>query len=269
MIASYHGASMRRNDYLTTMMEWKWIHAGSLGFQPKNKKNLDKMSKLPCFKLRTFSLTLFLVFMGAATSQAQTTRDVESWLTTSISQRFDYGLEFMLESEQRFSTGAQVYQRYELTPQLIWHYSPRYDFSLGYEENRQWSDEGEDVGGHEGFASMTLKFPFKQWLLTTRQRLQGGINDEDAEAVFFRQQTRLSYELPRLPFRLRPFIQDEWYLDLINNGGITENRIQLGISYEINRAWRAELYGMRVDQWDMTGTHSITPVVGINLNLTF
>ena len=199
-----------------------------------------------------------LGIFALSSAKAQTTKNVESWLTTSISQRFDYGLEFVMETEQRFSNGNPVYQRYELTPQLIWHHSPRYDFSLGYEENRQWMEDGEDVGGHEGFATVTLKFPLKQWLVTSRQRFQGGIDDEDESNVIFRQQTRLSYELPRLPFRLRPFIQDEWFLDLIHGSGITENRVQLGLSYEINRSWRAELYGMRVDQWDMTGTHSFT-----------
>lgn len=216
----------------------------------------------------SWTLPLLGVF-AASHVQAQKTKDLESWLTTSISQRFDYGLEFMLEHEQRFSTGDQIYQRYELSPQVIWHYSPRYDFSLGYEENRQWMEEGEDIAGHEGFGSVTLRFPFKQWLLTSRQRLQGGFDDEDENMLVFRQQTRLSYELPRLPFRLKPFAQDEWYVDLINGSGITENRMQVGISYEINRAWRAELFGMRVDQWDMMGMHSVTPVVGINLNLAF
>ncbi len=217
----------------------------------------------------SFWLLPVLGALMVSQARAQNTKDVESWLTTSISQRFDYGLEFMLETEQRFSTGAQVYQRYELMPQLIWHYSPRYDFSLGYEENRQWMEDGEDIAGHEGFATVTLKFPLKQWLLTSRQRLQGGINDEDKSMVIFRQQTRLSYELPRLPFRLKPFLQDEWFVDLIDGNGVTENRIQLGLSYEINRAWRAEIYGMRVDQWDMMGVHSTTPVVGLNLNLAF
>jgi hypothetical protein len=195
---------------------------------------------------------------------------VQVWTTESVSQRLDYGLEAMIEAEERYATEhGQAFVRYEITPQIIWHYSPRYDFSIGYEENRQWMEEGGDIAGHEGFATVTIKLPLRQWLLTSRQRLQGGINDEDENAVFFRQQTRLSYELPRLPFHLRPFIQDEWFMDLINGNDITENRAQIGLTYQINRAWRAELYGMRVDQWDLTGVHSVTPVIGINLNLTF
>jgi hypothetical protein len=219
--------------------------------------------------LSVCALAALLVFAAIPSVRAQSSKAVESWLTTSISQRYDYGLEFMLETEQRFSSGDQIYQRYELTPQLIWHYSPRYDFSLGYEENREWMEDGMDVGGHEGFASVTLRFPFKQWLLTSRQRLQGGLNDEDEQMMAFRQQTRLSYELPRLPFRLLPYIQDEWFVDLIDGTGITENRVQIGLSYEINRAWKAELYGMALDEWDMHGMHTMTPVVGLNLNLAF
>jgi hypothetical protein len=193
----------------------------------------------------------------------------QSWLTASWSQRYDYGLEGTVEVEQRFASGPNVYQRYEITPQLIWHFSPRYDFSVGYEENREWDEAHHDQGGHEAFASTTIKLPLKQWLFTSRQRVQGGFMDGGESSLVFRQQTRLSYEIPRLPFRLKPFVQDEWFFDLINGGGLQENRAMIGLRYTFNKAWGAELYGMRLDQWTPSGQRTTTPVLGLNLNASF
>jgi hypothetical protein len=191
------------------------------------------------------------------------------WLNGMISQRLDYGVELALETEQRLSSGKRIYERYEVTPQVIWHHSPRYDFSLGYEENRTWDGENDEMAGHEAFASVTFKYAVRDWLLTSRQRVQYGVDDEDETAGMFRQRTQLSYEIPRLPFRLKPFIADEWFYDVENGNGFMENRFQAGLSYQINRAWRIEVYGMRLDQWDDTGKLTTAPVAGINVSVSF
>lgn len=206
---------------------------------------------------------------GIPFCQAEANRPFQSWLTASVSQRYDYGLEFMMETEQRFSTGEQVYQRYELTPQVIWHYSPRYDFSVGFEESRQWDDQGDDMAGHEGFFSGTIKAKLKEWELSSRQRFQFGWDDEDDSAGVFRQKTLVVYNDARFPFRLKPFLSDEWFVDLIEGQGLVENRLQLGLRYEVNRAVSVEVYGMRQDQWDGAGRGSATPVLGLNVSILF
>lgn len=210
-----------------------------------------------------------LCLLFPATLRADKTLSPQVWLTSSWSQRYDYGLEAMVEVEQRFSSEASLYKRYEITPQILWHYSPRYDFSLGYEENRQWNEADHDQAGHEGFVSTTFRLPLQQWLLTSRQRVQGGFMDDGDPTLVFRQQTRLSHDIPWLPFRLRPFVQDEWFFDLIHGGGLQENRAMVGLRYTINKTWGAELYGMRLDEWTPSGQLTTTPVLGLNLNLTF
>jgi hypothetical protein len=209
------------------------------------------------------ALGLLPLFTGVAL--ADKTFSPQVWLTASVSQRYDYGLEFMLETEQRLSSEASLYHRYEITPQVIWHYSPRYDFSLGYEENREWNAGTHDLGAHEAFGSVTIRLPLKAWLITTRERWQGGADDRGTSSLVFRQQTRVSYE----KLRLRPYVQNEWFWDSLHGGGLMENRAQAGISYRWNRAWQTELYAMRLDQWMADGVHLLTPVVGLNLNLTF
>ena len=206
--------------------------------------------------------------LGLFLNQAVAQRPFESWLTASVSQRYDYGLEFKMEAEQRFSTGEQVYRRYELTPQVIWHYSPRYDFSVGFEENRQWNDQGDDTAGHEGFFSGSIKAKLKQWEFSSRQRFQFGWDDEENTAGIFRQRTELIYNDERFPFKLKPFLSDEWFLDLLEGQGIVENRLQLGLRYEINRSASLELYGMMQNEWS-GAEEGTTPVLGLNLNFVF
>jgi hypothetical protein len=213
---------------------------------------------------------LWLLLSGSAmTMWAEDVKPPQVWLNGLLSQRLDYGLELAIETEQRFSSGERFYDRYEITPQLIWHYSPRYDFSIGYEENRQWTANHTETAGHEAFATVTLKYQMRDWLLTSRQRIQYGVDNDEETSGVFRQRTQLSYELPRLPWRLKPFLADEWFYDIENGNDITENRLQLGVSYQINRAWRIEVYGMRLDQWNDEGNLTTTPVTGINVNVSF
>ncbi|MDZ4787656.1 MAG: DUF2490 domain-containing protein [Blastochloris sp.] len=187
----------------------------------------------------------------------------ESWLTTSISQRLDYGLELGLESELRLSAQDPLWSRLELIPQLTWHYSPRYDFGLGYENNLSELASGEIRVGHEGFAFGTVKIPFAFWKLESRQRFQFGAMEGEESGVF-RHQVRLSYER----FRLRPFMGNEAFVDLLN-GELSENRARVGVRYSVNPHAQVELYGMRIDRWEVTGAHEWAPVVGAGIMWEF
>ena len=176
----------------------------------------------------------------------------------------DYGLEAAVEAENRFSAQGRLYRHYEVTPELIWHYSPRYDFSLGYEESGTYHHEDLEQG-HQGYLTTTLKLDVKEWRFGSRQRLQAG-TDNGATVWIFRQKNRVAYAGVFLPFDLVPFLADEWFCDL-QGGGITENRVQLGLSRALNEKSKIELYGMWVDQW--MPHHSSTPVFGLNFTLNF
>lgn len=192
---------------------------------------------------------------------------MESWLTASIAQRLDYGLEFKLESESRFSDEANPWRRLELTPQVIWHYSPRYDFGAGYENNWQESTAGELSQGHEGFIFATLKLGLRDWNFFSRQRLQFGVVESEEVGVF-RHEVTVVYEGKRLPFGLKPFVSNEYFFDLFF-GELSDNRVRVGLRYDINEHVSTEVYGMRVDRWSGDDEHQWSPVLGVTVSLEF
>ncbi|MDX6767404.1 MAG: DUF2490 domain-containing protein [Candidatus Methylacidiphilales bacterium] len=194
---------------------------------------------------------------------------LQVWTMQTVSQRMDYGLEALLESEQHVAVDDghhQVFRSNELTPQLVWHYSPRYDFGLGYERMDEWDMDGMHTSSDEGLIFGTILLPLRDWKFSSRQRFQFGA--EEAEATGnFRHRIQVAYEGERLPFKIMPFIANEWYFDLLA-GDVTENRFWGGLRYRVNRAVEVELFGMRVD--DFTLPHEeVIPVAGVSLNLKF
>jgi Protein of unknown function (DUF2490) len=224
----------------------------------KPKDSIAKVTLLFC---------VFCAFLRPTSASADTTAPTQLWLTTAYSQNFDYGLTFDLEMENRLSTEGTLYRRNEITPSLRWRYSPRYDFGLGYENSESWDALDASTSGHEGFLYATVKLPLREWNFTSRQRVQGGVNREETTNVF-RHRLRVDYNNPRFPFRLQPFLANEWFLDL-RDLSLAENRAQLGLAYPLNQAVQLELYAMRQDQWTLAGELTTTTVLGLNLSLNF
>lgn len=193
--------------------------------------------------------------------------DPQVWTMQSIAQRFDYGLEAILDAEQRYGTGhGQTFRRDEVTPQLVWHHSPRYDFGIGYERMDEWDMDGMHSSADEGLFFATVLVPLREWRLSSRQRFQFGIEEGETTGVF-RHRVQVAYEGERLPFRLMPFVANEWYFDLLA-GEFTENRFWGGLRYRIHRTTEIEIFGMRVDDFTHPHDHTV-PVAGVALNLKF
>lgn len=199
--------------------------------------------------------------------KAQQGRAFEFWSSQGISQRLDYGLELSLESEERISTGkGEAFRNEQVTPSLIWHYSPRYDFQIGYEGEMDWDAEGKLEVGHRGVAVATVKVPFGKWNLSSRQRFDAGVMEEKTVSDF-RHTLRLETEL--FSKRWVPYISDEWFMDLVG-ARLAENRAQIGVLYRWNRAWESELYGMRRDLWEKESENSsYGMILGVNLRMKF
>ncbi|PAW78575.1 MAG: hypothetical protein B9S32_06535 [Verrucomicrobia bacterium Tous-C9LFEB] len=193
-------------------------------------------------------------------------------IVDSVSQRLDYGLEVMVESEQWFQDTKPTFLHYEIMPQLIWHYSPRYDFAIGYERDETYGvDEmGNDTidRANQGWASMTVKIPLKDWYFSSRQQFQGGIGDSEGEIYTFRHLVRAEYRKPFLPLKITPFVSNEYFLNL-REGDIAENRFTVGLLYPFNKAVSVELFGMRDDTWMPDGNSMVSPVVGMNVKVSF
>lgn len=207
------------------------------------------------------------VFLGFVQSVFAGDSALQVWTMQSIAQRLDYGLAAVLETEQRFGTAhGQAFRRSEVTPQLVWHYSPRYDFGIGYQRMDEWDMDGMHSSADEGLFFATVLVPLREWRLSSRQRFQFGIEEGETTGAF-RHRVQLAYEGERLPFRLMPFIANEWYFNLLD-GEFTENRFWGGLRYRIHRTTEIEIFGMRVDNLTQSNTSAV-PVVGVALNLKF
>ena len=185
-----------------------------------------------------------------------------------MSQRLDYGLEARIEGEEWGSASTPEFARYEITPEILWHYSPRYDFTLGYQHSETFRANESSLEGDTAIIAAKVKVPFagESWMLTSRQQFQFGTGDP-AYANVFRHQVMLQYR-GFLEKRLQPFIANEYFLNF-SGGGITENRASIGVGYELNKATSIELYFMRVDTWMPNQGNVFIPVIGLNLNLHF
>lgn len=209
----------------------------------------------------------FFVFAAQAEDGA-----AQVWFMQRYAQRLDYGLLFELESEQRLQTeGAETFSRVEATPQLVWNYSPRYDFGAGYEFAHMWEGEGMEIDEHSGLFFFTLKASLADFLATSRQRFQFGVEGSEGETedvAVFRHRLRVDWGTGRLPFRIKPFASNEWFFDLAG-GRFSENRLMAGMMYEVNEAVALEAFGMRLDEWNEHGAHTASPAAGLAVNLEF
>ena len=101
---------------------------------------------LPRYKIIIALLLVVLPFQKGVRAEKGPT---QSWLMTSISQRLDYGLSLVLESENRFFDEGPAWHRYEIRPLLMWNYSPRYDFHLGYQNSGTFIKDDTLFEGHQ------------------------------------------------------------------------------------------------------------------------
>jgi hypothetical protein len=212
------------------------------------------------------------LLMTAYPLQAEEQGPLLGRIVDSVSQRLDYGLEAMVEAEEWFSDQRPTFQQYQLMPQLVWHYSPRYDFTIGYERDEIYSvdAEGNRTINRVNMAMLaaTVKFPLRDWNISSKQLFEAGSSDEEDEIYMFRHLVRVDYTRPFLPFHITPFVSNEYFLDLAK-GDITENRFTLGLGYAVNKAVNVELYGMRDDTWMPDGNSIVSPVVGLNVKVSF
>lgn len=208
------------------------------------------------------------LFLFCLCAQLYAEQPFQNWLTLSFSKRLDYSLELMFESENWFADTEPTVRETMLSPLLIWRYSPRYDFSIGY----MWRNMNEKEGSaslHQGVFGVMIKVPIKEFLITSRQRVEYGVDGNDETVGRFRQRWRINYSSPSFfNNKLRPFIADEWFYNL-EESFFAQNRLYGGIAYEIAPNLMIELYGMRQDIWSADGTNVNGPVVGMNIMTIF
>jgi hypothetical protein len=199
-------------------------------------------------------------------SPATSVSGFEAWQQAEISQRLDYGLVAMLEAENRTLSSSPYWVYNELVPQLLWRYSPRYDFTSGMEFS-SWRYPGSQLIGYQPFVDTRIKWNGGRWNFSSRQRFQTG-SEGGVYVAMFRQLSRLQYQLPGFSNRLSLYAADEWFLGLVN-GQLPENRAFFGSSYALNSAVNLELYGVLQTFANYNGLSGNLPGIGIKAVCAF
>lgn len=215
---------------------------------------------------------------------AHAEQSFSSWLMMEWSQRVDYGLEPRLSIENRVADAKPDWQMIEVTPELTWHYSPRYDFSVGYvldyedqatgmlgepapeDDGMRDMYDGKTVTAHLAMASATVLLPIKDFNLSSRQRIEVGVRQDETAGVF-RQLNRVDY-MGQFPLRLKPFVSHEWFWDF-EEGYLVESRTIIGVGYEIMPHQAVEIFGMRRDVWNRAGYSDAGHIFGVTWMFNF
>jgi hypothetical protein len=201
--------------------------------------------------------------------------DWELWTEASWSQRLDYGLELGMRSELRFERNISEMAYYETEAMLTWHYSPRWDFAMGYERDEKIAPD-EEVA-HVPSLAATLKIPrppFKlipilDWSFASRLRTDFMVPEEDRakwEAVL-RNRTGFDAEWRWGSKQIKPFLFDEWFFGT-RRGEIVQNRFGLGVGIPLVAHWDLNVSWMRVDRKTPAGWEW-HPVINLQIGAFF
>lgn len=190
----------------------------------------------------------------------------EAWQQAEVSQRLNYSLNAILEAENRILSSSPYWVYNEVVPQLLWRYSPRYDFTAGMEFS-SWRYPGSQQIGYQPFVDSRIKWKGGRWNFSSRQRFQTG-SEGRAYMAEFRQLSRLQYQLSGFSNRLSLYAADEWFLDLLT-GQLPENRAFFGSSYALNSAMNLELYGVLQTYANYNGVSGNLPGIGIKAVCAF
>lgn len=213
-------------------------------------------------------LGLLLAFlMSVPASFGIVENGFQSWQQLSVSQNLDYNLTAILETENRQAFQSPSWVHTEIDPQLMWRYSPRYDFATGLEWSATRFSGMPTTIGYQPFLETRIKWNFRRWDFSSRQRFQTG-SDDGSYVAMFRQLTRLQYRLPGFDDRLSLYLADEWFLNLLS-GQLNENRAVLGTVFALNRAINLELFGMIQSLSNAGGVSGNIPVIGCKAIFAF
>jgi len=212
------------------------------------------------------TVCLFIGMLLTERASAVSVSGFEAWQQLEISQHLDYSLTAMLEAENRILSSSPYWVYNEVVPQLLWRYSPRYDFTAGIECS-SWRYPGSQITGYQPFVDTRIKWDGGRWSFFSRQRFQTG-SEGGAYMAEFRQLSSLQYRFPGFSNRLSLYAADEWFLDLLT-GNLPENRAFLGSSYTLNSAVNIELFAVIQTFSNNNGVSGNLPGIGIKAVCAF
>jgi hypothetical protein len=211
-------------------------------------------------------ICLLASFVLITKAKATSVSGFEAWQQAEISQRLEYNLSAMIEAENRILSSSPYWVYNEVDPQILWRYSPRYDFTGGMEFS-SWRYPGSQMMGYQPFVDTRIKWNGGRWSFSSRQRFQTG-SEGRVYVAMFRQLSRLQYQLSGFSNRLSLYAADEWFLDLVT-GQLPENRAFFGSSYALNAAVNLEFYGVLQTFANYNGLSGNLPGIGIKAVCAF
>jgi hypothetical protein len=201
--------------------------------------------------------------------------DWQQWSEASWIQTLGSGFDVGMRWEGRWEEDVSRFAYYEVEPMLVWRYSPRWDFGIGYERDERIAP-AEEID-HVPNISATLRIPRQpfriiptlDWRASNRSRMDFMVPEEDDMdwRPVYRNRTDLEARWKWGSKELVPFLFEEWFVD-VDHGGFSQNRFGVGIGVPIVPHWMARAYWMRLDE-KIQGAWEWHPVVGVQIEAQF
>lgn len=195
--------------------------------------------------------------------------DWQMWNDQFYTQNLGYGVDAVLRAEQRWEEDIGRLGYFELEPMVNWRYSPRWDFTLGYERDERLSPEEEREIDNMAAAAVTLKVPLRDWNIRNRFRFESVVpeSDEMNWSEVYRNRTEINTIWRWGSRELVPYLAEEVFVH-IQNGELTQSRMEAGVGIPIVPHWMARVYFMRFDEKTAEGWQW-HPVLGVQVEAQF
>lgn len=213
--------------------------------------------------------------LAVASRSAAADGDWQQWTEISWTQTLGNGLDLGLRWEGHWEEDLSRFAYHEVEPMLLWRWSPRWDFGVGYERDERWVPMAEVT--HVPNVAATFRLPRQpwkllpalDWRLTNRSRLDFLLPEDAAREwrPVFRNRTEWETRWRWGSKELVPFLFEEWLLDL-RAGAFAQNRLGVGLGIPLLPHWLARIYAMRLDE-KIAGVWEWHPVVGVQVQTQF
>lgn len=188
--------------------------------------------------------------------------DWQLWTEAGWSQNLGNALVAGFRSQLRFERDMTYVSYYEVEPSLMFRYSPRYDFFVGYERDARFRPQDE-AANIPNFGAI-VNLPIKKLEITNRSRIDFILNEKAGaeDDIGFKNLFNIRHPWSIGSKELFPFAFDEFLLST-RMGEVAENKVGMGIEVPIAPHWGAQVYWMRQDLWSDNGESEWHPVLGV------
>ena len=166
--------------------------------------------------------------------------DFQIWHTENQDFKIKKDLKAALEEEFRFGDSAHSFYYHHYDIGLV--YDLNKHLSLGVNYRQVYEKKGgkfrEENRPH---ANAILKFDLSGFKLEDRNRIQYRHFDYQTDYWQYRNKLTVKFPLSLTQFEIQPFLADEIFIDL-NDNGFSRNRFYSGFGFKIIKNLKGEIY---------------------------